>query len=172
VPVRVLGIDPGTAVMGYGVVETGPTRQPRLVECGTLTTPPRDPLPGRLRVIHDGTSALMARHRPDVVAVESAFYGKNVRTTVVLSHARGVILLAAEQAGVTIAEYSPALVKKTIVGRGAALKPQVGYMVAQLLRLQSPPAPSDAADGVAVALTHLLIASRQTAFFRQVTGAR
>jgi crossover junction endodeoxyribonuclease RuvC len=172
VPVRVLGIDPGTAVMGYSVVETGPSRQPRLIECGTLTTPPRDPLPGRLRVIHDGTSALMARHRPDAVAVESAFYGKNVRTTVVLSHARGVILLAAEQAGVTIAEYSPAQVKKTIVGRGAALKPQVGYMVAQLLRLKSPPAPSDAADGVAVALTHLLIASRQTAFFRQVTGAR
>ena len=84
----------------------------------------------------------MARHRPDAVAVESAFYGKNVRTTLVLSHARGVILLAAEQAGVTIAEYSPALVKKTIVGRGAALKSQVGYMVAQLLRLKSPPAPS------------------------------
>jgi crossover junction endodeoxyribonuclease RuvC len=158
--------------MGYGVVETGTSRQPRLVECGTLTTPPRDPRPARLRIIHDGTTALMARHRPDAVAVESAFYGKNVRTTVVLSHARGVILLAAEQAGVSIAEYSPALVKKTIVGRGAALKPQVGYMVAQLLRLKAPPAPSDAADGVAVALTHLLIASRQASFFRQVTGAR
>ena len=171
-PVKVLGIDPGTAVMGYGVVETGPSRQPRLVECGTLTTPPRDPLPARLRTIHDGTMALVARHQPDAVAVESAFYGKNVRTTVVLSHARGVILLAAEQAGVTIAEYSPAQVKKTIVGRGAALKPQVGYMVAQLLRLKSPPRPSDAADGVAVALTHLLIASRQVTFFRQVTGAR
>ena len=120
---RVLGIDPGTAVMGYGVVETGPSRQPRLVECGTLTTPPRDLLPARLRIIHDGTTALMARHRPDAVAVESAFYGKNVRTTVVLSHARGVILLAAEQAGVSIAEYSPARVKTTIVGRGAARKP-------------------------------------------------
>ena len=169
---RVLGIDPGTAVMGYGVVETGPTRQPRLVECGTLTTQARDPLPSRLRVIHDGTSALIARHRPDAVAVESAFYGKNVRTTVVLSHARGVILLAAEEAEVTIAEYSPALVKKTIVGRGAALKPQVGYMVAQLLRLARAPSPSDAADGVAVALTHLLVAERRAVFFRRVTGAR
>lgn len=158
--------------MGYGVVETGPSRQPRLVECGTLTTSARDSLPSRLRTIHDGTTALVARHRPDAVAVESAFYGKNVRTTVVLSHARGVILLAAEEAGVTVAEYSPALVKKTIVGRGAALKPQVGYMVAQLLRLKAAPAPSDAADGVAVALTHLLIASRQAGFFRQVTGAR
>jgi crossover junction endodeoxyribonuclease RuvC len=169
--VRVLGIDPGTAVLGYGVVESGPGLHPRLLECGTLTTKARDPLPVRLRVIHDGTTALLARHAPDAVAVESAFYGKNVRTTVVLSHARGVILLAAEQAGVTIGEYSPAQVKKTVVGRGAALKPQVAYMVMQLLRLRTPPQPADAADGVAVALTHLLISSRQAAFFRQVTGA-
>ncbi len=170
---KVLGIDPGTAVLGYGVVEQtpagGPQRQ-RLVECGTLTTRPRDPLPARLRVIHDGTAVLIARHLPHAVAVESAFYGKNVRTTVVLSLARGVILLAAEEAGVVVAEYSPAQVKKTIVGRGAALKPQVAYMVAQLLRLKTPPAPEDAADGVAVALTHLLITERQAAFYRQVTG--
>jgi crossover junction endodeoxyribonuclease RuvC len=169
--VKVLGIDPGTAVLGYGVVESGAGRHPRLVECGTLTTHARDSLPTRLRIIHDGTGALISRHRPDAMAVETAFYGRNVRTTVVLSHARGVILLAAEQAGVPIAEYSPAQVKKTIVGRGAALKPQVGYMVMQLLRLKSAPEPSDAADGVAVALTHLVIATRQAAFFRQVTGA-
>ncbi|HET7746964.1 MAG TPA: crossover junction endodeoxyribonuclease RuvC [Vicinamibacteria bacterium] len=169
---KVLGIDPGTAVLGYGVVESGAGRQPRLVECGTLTTQARDPLPSRLRVIHDGTGALLARHRPDAIAVESAFYGRNVRTTVVLSHARGVILLAAEQAGVAIAEYSPAQVKKTIVGRGAALKPQVGYMVMQLLRLRAAPQPADAADGVAVALTHLIIATRQASFYRQVTGVR
>ena len=84
-----------------------------------------------------------------------------MRTAVVLSHARGVILLAAEVAGVQIAEYSPALIKKTVVGRGAALKPQVGYMVAQLLRLKSAPTPDDAADGVAVALTHLIVATRK-----------
>jgi crossover junction endodeoxyribonuclease RuvC len=169
--VRVLGIDPGTAVLGFGVVEGGPGRHPRLLECGTLTTPPRDPLPSRLRVIHEGISALLLRHQPDTMAVESAFYGKNVRTTVVLSHARGVILLAAEQRGVPVAEYSPAQVKKTIVGRGAALKPQVGYMVAQLLRLKSAPQPADAADGVAVALSHLLTASRPV-FFSRLTGAR
>ena len=169
---RVLGIDPGTAVLGYGVVESGTGRHPRLVECGTLTTQAREPLPSRLRVIYDGIGALLTRHRPDALAVESAFYGRNVRTTVVLSHARGVILLAGEQAGVPIAEYSPALVKKTVVGRGAALKPQVGYRVMQLLRLKAAPAPSDAADGVAVALTHLLVATRQATFFRQVTGAR
>ena len=169
---KVLGIDPGTAVLGYGVVESGGGPHPRLLECGTLTTSARDSLSSRLRVIHDGTAALIARHTPDAVAVESAFYAKNVRTTVVLSHARGVILLAAEQAGVTIAEYTPAQVKKAVVGRGAALKPQVGYMVRQLLRLRTPPAPADAADGVAVALTHLIISTRQAAFFRQVTGAR
>ena len=169
---KVLGVDPGTAVLGYGVVESVPGQHPRLLECGTLTTTARDPLSARLRVIHDGITALLTRHAPDAVAVESAFYAKNVRTTVVLSHARGVILLAAEQAGLVIGEYSPAQVKKTVVGRGAALKPQVAYMVAQLLRLRTPPAPADAADGVALALTHLVIATRQAAFFRQVTRAR
>ena len=168
---RVLGIDPGTAVLGYGVVEGGPGRLPNLVECGILTTQPRDPLPSRLRVLYEGVSALLARHEPHSLAVESAFYGRNVRTAVVLSHARGVILLAGEVASVRIAEYSPALIKKTIVGRGAALKPQVGYMVAQLLRLKSPPAPEDASDGVAVALTHLMIAARQAAFARRVLSA-
>jgi crossover junction endodeoxyribonuclease RuvC len=170
--VKVLGIDPGTAVLGYGVVESGPAWQSRLIECGTLTTGARDPLPARLRILHDGVTALIGRHTPDAVAVESAFYGKNVRTAVVLSHARGVILLAAEMAEVEIAEYSPAMIKKTIVGRGAAMKPQVGYMVAQLLRLKTPPSPHDAADGVAVALTHLIVASHRAAFARQVTGAR
>jgi crossover junction endodeoxyribonuclease RuvC len=168
----VLGIDPGTAVLGFGVVETGAGRQPRLLECGTLTSPAREPLPLRLRVIHEGITALLLRHRPDAVAVESAFYGKNVRTTVVLSHARGVVLLAAEQQGVVVAEYSPAQVKKTIVGRGGALKSQVGYMVAQLLRLKSAPEPADAADGVAVALSHLIVASRQAPFFRLAAGTR
>jgi crossover junction endodeoxyribonuclease RuvC len=129
-------------------------------------------LPSRLRVLHDGVTALIARHTPDAVAVESAFYGKNVRTTVVLSHARGVILLAAEMAGVEIAEYSPAVVKKTVVGRGAAMKAQVGYMVAQLLRLKAPPSPSDAADGVAVALTHLMMMPQRLALQRQIATLR
>jgi crossover junction endodeoxyribonuclease RuvC len=104
--------------------------------------------------------------------VESAFYGRNVRTAVVLSHARGVILLAGNIAGVDLAEYSPAQVKKAVVGRGAALKPQVGYMVAQLLRLSSPPSPEDASDAVAVALTHLMIATRKAFFARQAVSRR
>lgn len=165
---KVLGVDPGTAILGYGVVEGGSGPHARLIECGTLTTRPRDPLPARLRILYDGVSALLTRHLPDSLAIESAFYGRNVRTAVVLSHARGVILLAAEIAGVEVAEYSPALIKKTIVGRGAAVKPQVGYMVAQLLRLKAAPAPEDAADGVAVALTHLMIATRRLALSRTV----
>ncbi len=167
---KVLGIDPGTAVLGYGVVEGAPGQHPRLIECGTLTTRARDPLPSRLRILYDGIGALLSRHAPAMMAVESAFYGRNVRTAVVLSHARGVILLAAELAGVGIAEYSPALIKKTIVGRGAALKPQVGYMVAQLLRLKSAPSPADAADGVAVALTHLMRLTREASFTRHLAS--
>jgi crossover junction endodeoxyribonuclease RuvC len=169
--VRVLGIDPGTAVLGFGVVESVPGRPARLVECGILATKARDPLPSRLRIIHDGITALLARHRPDVMAVETVFYARNVRATMVMSHGRGVVLLAAEEAGVPIMEYTPAMVKKSVVGRGAALKPQVGYMVAQLLRLTRAPEPADAADGVALALTHLLVAGRH-AGARPLLGVR
>jgi crossover junction endodeoxyribonuclease RuvC len=158
--VKVLGVDPGTAVLGYGVVESVPGRAGRLLECGVVRTAARDSLPARLRIIHDAIAELIARHQPDVLATEKAFYGRNVHSTMVLSHARGVILLAAEQSNITIAEYAPAVIKKTVVGRGAALKPQVGYMVQQLLRLTAAPEPADAADGVAIALTHLLLAGR------------
>ena len=153
---KVLGVDPGSIVVGYGVVETGADHFARLVECGVLRTEKGTSLPRRLRTIHDGLSELIARHQPDCLAVEDIFYGKNPRSSAVLGHARGVILLNAELANLPVAEYSPATIKKTVVGRGAALKPQVGYMVAQLLRLADPPTPADAADGVAVALTHLL----------------
>lgn len=106
--------------------------------------------------IHDGVAALIARHRPAALAVEDVFYARNVRTALVLGHARGVVLLAAEQAGITIAEYPPAEIKKAVTGTGAASKEQVQFMVAQLLRLRVAPQPSDAADGVATALTYLM----------------
>jgi crossover junction endodeoxyribonuclease RuvC len=160
VPVRVLGVDPGTALTGYGVVESVPGRMGRLLECGVLRTRPKETLPDRLRVIFEGLTEIIERHQPDVVAVEGVFYAANVRTTVVLGHARGVVLLAAALAELPVMEYSPAMVKKTVVGRGGALKPQVGFMVARLLQLKTPPTPADAADGVAVALTHLLKSGR------------
>lgn len=150
-PSLVLGIDPGTAVTGFGVVAFD-GRTARLVECGVLRTTASDPLPVRLKDIHEGVDELIARHKPDTLSVENVFYARNVRTTLVLGHARGVILLAGEQAGITIREYSPAEIKKAIVGRGAATKEQVQFMVARLLGLRKAPEPADAADGVAAAL--------------------
>lgn len=150
----VLGVDPGTAVTGYGVVARSSDGAVSLVECGVIRTNPKAPLPERLRDIHEGIVEVIARARPSVLAVESVFYAKNVRTSVVLGHARGVILLAAALQGLTVAEYPPAEVKNAVVGAGAATKEQVGFMVQRLLRLREPPRPHDAADGVAVALTH------------------
>ena len=149
----VLGIDPGTATTGYGVVRGEGLGPFSLIECGVIRTRSRDLLPARLREIHDGVAELIARHAPDAVAVEDVFYARNVRTTVVLGHARGVVLLAAERAGVVVREYPPADIKKAVTGTGAATKEQVQFMVARLLRLKSPPSPADAADGVAAALT-------------------
>lgn len=150
-PSLILGIDPGTAVTGYGVVSCA-GRAPALVECGVVRTAADRPLAERLAAIHEGVAGLLARHRPDTVAVEGAFYAKNARTTIVLGHARGVILLAAQQAGAAIREYAPADVKKAVTGTGAATKAQVQFMVARLLRLAHAPEPADAADGVAIAL--------------------
>lgn len=150
----VLGVDPGTAVTGYGVVVRQGGGAVSLAECGVIRTTARAPLPERLRDIYEGITDLMERHTPDVVAVEGVFFGKNARTAVVLGHARGAILLAAAMAGVEVAEYPPAEVKSAVVGTGRATKEQVGFMVQRLLKLRSVPRPSDAADGVAVALCH------------------
>jgi crossover junction endodeoxyribonuclease RuvC len=158
--VRVLGVDPGTAVTGYGVVDMDDGRMrprpARLVECGILSFSRASSLPRRLQQLHDGIATLIGRHHPTTLALEDAFYQKNVRTTLVLGHARGVVLLAAEQAGLEIVEYAPATIKRTVGGTGAAPKAQVALMVARLLRLAQAPRPADAADGVAVALTHIL----------------
>lgn len=154
---RILGVDPGTGVTGFGVVEAEEGRY-ALLECGVIRTSPAEPLHTRLREISDGICELIDRHDPEVLAVEDVFYARNVRTTVVLGHARGVVLLAGARAGLTVAEYPPAEIKKAIAGNGSASKQQVQFMVTQLLRLKSPPQPLDAADGVAVALTHAMSA--------------
>jgi crossover junction endodeoxyribonuclease RuvC len=152
----VLGIDPGTAVTGYGVIEPSRGRAGRLIECGVIRTDDAQPLGDRLDTLFEGVTTLIARHHPEAVAVESVFYAKNVRTTVTLGHARGVILLAAARAGVPVSEFTPATVKKNVVGNGRAAKAQVGFMVQKLLNLATPPSPDDAADGVALALTLIL----------------
>lgn len=152
----VLGVDPGTAVTGYGVVQGERMGTPRLVECGIIRTRARDTLANRLKEIHDGIVELIQRHSPDAMAIEDVFYARNVRTTIVLGHARGVILLAAANASLLIAEYPPAEIKKAVVGTGAATKDQVQFMVTRLLRLKSPPQPADASDGVAAALACIM----------------
>jgi crossover junction endodeoxyribonuclease RuvC len=156
--VIVLGIDPGTATTGYGVVSGDGSRPPTLLECGVIRTRPRDPLPDRLLEIHSGVTELIVRHRPSAIAVEDVFYAKNVRTTVVLGHARGVVLLAGAQASLEVYEFPPAEIKKAVVGSGGATKEQVQFMLTRLLRLKAVPSPSDAADGVAAALTYLMTA--------------
>lgn len=153
----VLGVDPGTAVTGFGVVRSVEGRF-ALLECGVIRTSPAEELHVRLREIHEGIRDLIARHSPDALAVEDVFYSRNVRTTVVLGHARGVVLLAGAQAKIDVAAYPPAEIKKSVAGTGGATKDQVQFMVMQLLRLRTPPHPSDAADGVAVALTYALSA--------------
>ncbi len=154
----VLGIDPGTAVTGYGVVRGEPFGALALVECGVIRTNPHDPLAVRLREIYDDVRELLARHTPDALSIEDVFYSRNVRTTVVLGHARGVIMLAAQQGGVPVHEFPPAEIKKAVVGTGAASKEQVQFMLTRLLRLKAVPQPSDAADGVAAALTYCMAA--------------
>ncbi len=151
-----VGIDPGVATTGYGIVEPGPDRLGRLVECGVIRTDSRDDVARRLQAVYEGVSELIERHHPTAMAVETVFYRRNVKTTVSLGQVRGVILLSAARAGIEVREYPPATVKKYVVGAGGAVKEQIGYMVQQLLRLKHPPTPSDAADACALALTYLL----------------
>ena len=150
----IFGIDPGSTRTGYGCVETDGRRH-RLVACGTLSAPANTSFPDRLLRIHAGLVSLLAEHRPDCVAIENIFHAKNVRSALRLGHARGVALLAASAAGLPIAEYTPAEIKRAVVGFGRAEKHQVGQMVKLLLGLDAPPSPHDAADALAVAICHL-----------------
>jgi crossover junction endodeoxyribonuclease RuvC len=144
--------------MGYGVVRHGSTAGSRvqLIECGVVRTRATAALAIRLGTLFDGITELIERHAPDAIAVEGLFHGKNARSALVLGHARGVVLLAANRAGLSVAEISPAEVKRAVTGTGSASKTQVSTMVMRLLHLVAAPAPADASDGVAIALTHLL----------------
>lgn len=156
----ILGIDPGTAITGYGVVSRRRDGSVSLVECGVIRTSPRRPLTDRIREIFEEVDGLLERHHPTAVSVEDVFHGKNARTALTLGHARGAILLAASLRELPIHEYTAPAIKKAVAGTGRATKDQVGYMVAKLLRLKEAPAPADAADGVAAALAHCLTAPR------------
>jgi crossover junction endodeoxyribonuclease RuvC len=151
---RIFGIDPGSDRTGYGCVESDGSRH-RLVICGAIAAGSRAAFPDTLKTIHDGLAALLARHRPDCVAVEDVFHARNVRSALTLGHARGVALLAATEAGVPVVAYAPAEVKRAVVGYGRAEKQQVQEMVRLLLHLETAPSPYDVADALAVAICHL-----------------
>jgi crossover junction endodeoxyribonuclease RuvC len=150
----VLGIDPGTAITGYGVVSSENDHL-TLVTFGVITTPAAQPLPKRLRTIYQELSALIVHHRPQAVAVEEVLFGRNVRTAISVGHARGVALLAAAQADVPVFTYTPTAVKQAVGGYGGADKRQIQEMVRMLLALPAMPQPDDAADAVAVAICHI-----------------
>jgi crossover junction endodeoxyribonuclease RuvC len=152
--VRIFGIDPGSERTGYGCVESDGRRHV-LVACGAVAAPPGDTFPNRLARIHTELSALLTSHRPDCVAIESVFHAANVRSALKLGHARGVAMLAAVEAGCDVVEYTPAEIKRAVVGYGRAEKHQVGQMVRLLLGLNATPSPHDAADALAVAICHL-----------------
>lgn len=149
----ILGIDPGSVITGYGVIDYQ-NRRARLIECGCIRMKTGSPLPERLKMIYNGLCEVITLHRPEAAAIESTFSGKNVRSALTLGHARGVAMLAAANAGLTIAEYAPREVKQSVVGTGAASKEQVQYMVQMHLKLPRAPKPADAADAVAIALCH------------------
>ncbi len=151
---KVFGIDPGSDRTGYGCVDTDGSRH-RLVACGAIKTPSRATFPEKLKAIHDGLTEVLGRCRPSCVAIENVFYATNVRSALKLGHARGAALLAAVDGGFPVFEYTPAEIKRAVVGYGRAEKQQVQEMVRLLLGLREAPSPHDAADALAVAICHV-----------------
>ena len=150
----ILGIDPGTAITGYGFVREESSGL-ILVDCGVITTPSGQPLPERLQLIYQGLTEVISQHPPGAAAVQELFFSRNVRTALSVGHARGVVLLALADAGLPISEYKPLEVKQAVAGYGGADKHQVQEMVRMLLDLDQVPQPDDAADAVAVAVCHI-----------------
>lgn len=150
-----MGIDPGTATTGFGLVEDDGAGEARLIRYGTILTPAGEPMPERLRTIYQEVTALIRTADPETMAVEQLFFGRNVTTALSVGQSCGVVLLAAAQAGLTVYEYKPSEVKQALVGYGNAEKKQIQEMLRIMLRLEEIPRPDDAADAVAVAVCHL-----------------
>lgn len=165
---RVLGIDPGSHVTGWGVVE-GDWREMRHVASGTIRLDDRMRLGERLSVLHAAITRIAAEHSPSEAAVERVFVARNADSALKLGHARGVVLLALHQSGLRAHEYAPAQVKKTVSGRGRAEKSQMVAMMRILLGLDSNPA-EDAADALAIAMTHLVLRGEETLFEEALAG--
>ncbi len=153
---RIIGIDPGTGILGFGVIEVvGNVFS--LVTAGVITTPAHTPLDERLEEIYDGLTEIIAETRPDSMSIEKLFFAQNVTTAISVSHARGVAMLTGRKAKLAIAEYTPLQIKQTLTGDGRADKKQIQEMVKLQLGLQKIPKPDDAADALAAAITHALM---------------
>lgn len=150
-----LGIDPGTATIGYGLVRELNDGSLQAVAYGVITTTPQDPMWRRLQIIHDTLNDIIQQFKPDRAAIEELFFAKNITTALTVAQGRGVILLTVAQANLTFAEYKPNEVKQSITGYGAAKKPQMQEMVRLLLGLDDIPKPDDAADALAIAITDI-----------------
>jgi crossover junction endodeoxyribonuclease RuvC len=155
--VLALGIDPGTATVGYGVVKSREDGTMEAIDYGVITTPAADTMPTRLLAIHDRLTAIIEQHTPEIAAVEKLFFGKNVTTAITVAQGRGAILITLARARLRIEEYEPSIIKQTVSGYGNAKKPQMQEMVRILLGLEHIPKPDDAADALAIAITALQI---------------
>ena len=153
---RIIGIDPGTGILGFGVVDVNCGKY-KLVTAGVITTPAHTPLDERLEEIFDGLTEIIAETKPEVMSIEKLFFAQNVTTAISVSHARGVAMLTGRKAKLPIAEYTPLEIKQTLTGYGRADKKQMQEMVKVQLGLQSIPKPDDAADALAAAITHALM---------------
>ena len=150
---RILGIDPGYGITGFGLIEAE-RGQSRLISCGAITTPAGMDFSARLEIIYEDMRSLLEQAKPDAVAIEELFFGQNVTTGIGVAQSRGVILLAIRQAGLEVFSYKPAQVKQSLVGYGNATKHQMQDMTKRLLHLSAMPKPDDAADAIAIALCH------------------
>lgn len=154
---KIIGIDPGTGILGFGVIEVLPGKQARMITAGVVKTPAHTPLEERLVEIYDGLREIIAETKPDVMSIEKLFFAQNVTTAISVSHARGVAMLVGKQAELQIAEYTPLQIKQTLTGYGRADKKQMQEMVRMHLNLKSVPKPDDAADALAAAITHSMM---------------
>ncbi|MBK8985043.1 MAG: crossover junction endodeoxyribonuclease RuvC [Chloroflexi bacterium] len=151
---RILGLDPGTATTGYGIIDAAEDGRLTAVSFGAIVTPPDSPMPYRLQQIQQELQQLLDEYQPDTAGIEELFFGRNITTAITVGQARGVLLLTLANAGLSIGEYSPPKIKEAITGYGKADKAQMQMMVRNLLDLEETPRPDDAADGLAVAITH------------------
>ncbi|HEX6258228.1 MAG TPA: crossover junction endodeoxyribonuclease RuvC [Candidatus Saccharimonadales bacterium] len=158
---RIIGIDPGTGIMGFGVIEVFKSRKLQMVDAGVIRTIPNQPLDERLVEIYDSLTEIIRDTKPDTMAIERLFFAQNVTTAISVAHARGVAMLTGAQAGLAIAEYTPLQIKQTITGYGRASKKQMQEMVRLQLGLVETPKPDDCADALAAAIMHAMVQRQQ-----------